>query len=88
MITPVNSKSTPNQAGDIYYSILFSFVKPVSKDFSKNLRPSPDTMPYTIRRFFVAAFVAFEENTSSNSNRYHIKYTRIRTLSSEKQKKT
>ena len=77
MITPVCSKSPPNQAGDIYYSTLFRFVKPVSKDFSKNLRSGRPTP--RIRR----NSIAFEENTGPFANRYHIKYTRFHTLSSQ-----
>ena len=83
MITPVCSKSPPNQAGDIYYSTLFSFVKRFSEDFSIFLRPSPNAAFPRIHRFFIA----FEENTGSKSNRYHIKYTRNPNLSSPNQKK-
>ena len=78
MITPVNSKSPPNQAGDIYYSTVLRFVKRICEVFSIFLRaapshPLPDSFGF---------FIVFEENTGSRSNRYHIIYTQSRALSS------
>lgn len=76
--SPPLQKLAPNQAGDIYYSTLLRFVKPLSEDFFNFLRPAAHYItPQTLRSFF-----SFEENTGLFQNRYHIKYTRFRTLSS------
>ena len=78
MITPVNPKPTPNQAGDIYYSTLLRFVKPFREDFSiflrHRLRPHPS--------WFHRQAACFEENTGSSANRHHIIYTQFHALSS------
>ena len=76
-------KQRRNQAGDIYYSTLFRFVKRVSEDFLKILRPRHDIACRKFRR----RFVNFEENTGPLQNRHHIKYTRIPPLSSKNRKK-